>query len=214
MYRLNALYNVLVLAFMADCQIFYPNTGSINDFHAGDSLTVELTSPYDTSSRLSLFCSNEENRRQHLAAMQTCTDQEPARFTSSVPARSTSPVTFRLPSPSENCYLELRQDTDNYKTSPIFSVGPSNGTSTTWSSGSQSDEEQSFLTSAMEQATATAQQPLPSTVRPDISLPDDVTEEQYVLEDGTKCLDISGTQSNSQGCWEKLQLSAWLPKWV
>lgn len=62
MLRLNTLCNVLIIAFLANGQIFYPNAGSVSDFHVGDTLTVELLS-YDVPSRLSLFCSNEARRK-------------------------------------------------------------------------------------------------------------------------------------------------------
>lgn len=146
--------------------------------------------------------------------MQRLPDQASARFTSRVPPKSTIPVSIVLQMTSENCYLELRRGPRIYTTSPIFSVGESNGTSTIWSSGSQSNEQQSLVSSALEQATATSEGSTPNTPRPDLRLPSDSAEDQYVLDDGTKCLDVSGTQSNSAECWEKLQLSQWLPAWV
>ncbi|KAL8804077.1 MAG: hypothetical protein Q9182_002790 [Xanthomendoza sp. 2 TL-2023] len=107
----------------------------------------------------------------------------------------------------------LRQNSTTYVTSPIFSVGQSNGTSTKWTSASESSGQQSLVSSAIQQATPTPQEPVPSNDRPDIPLPGDGPVDRYNLPDGTNCTDVSGTQSNSAECWENLHLSEWLQQW-
>ncbi|KAL8652293.1 MAG: hypothetical protein Q9226_004330 [Calogaya cf. arnoldii] len=142
-------------------------------------------------------------------------EQWKARFTRSIPAQSASPVSLPLQQISDNCYLELRRDASNFYPSPIFSVTSNNGTSTTWSSGSQSNGQGSpIVASAIEQATATPERPSLSAPRPDLRLPDDGGEEQYVLNGGTSCLDVNNTLLKHRECWEILKLSRWLPEWT
>ena len=52
----------LTQAFEGNGQIFYPNATSVNDFHVGDTLVVDLVNPYGPA-RLLRYCSYEALRR-------------------------------------------------------------------------------------------------------------------------------------------------------
>ena len=43
-------------------QFFYPNAASVNDFHVGDTLVVDLANPYGPA-RLLFLCTDEAVRR-------------------------------------------------------------------------------------------------------------------------------------------------------
>ena len=110
-----------------------------------------------------------------------------------------------------NCYLQLVQGT-SYLVTPIFGIGPSNGTVTNWSYESMRPAPQSTTQTPMTTVSAGATNPPTSEAssRPAFNLTTDTPDKTY-NRDGTDCLNNGGEYQSD--CWELLDLDAWLANW-
>ncbi|KAL8785266.1 MAG: hypothetical protein Q9213_003470 [Squamulea squamosa] len=199
MARLTALFILLTWLSKVNGQIYYPNAGSINDSHVGDQVVVEFANPYKAA-KSQLYYSYIESPQINKA----------------VPAMGINAINLTLSVPaSPNCYLQLFQDRNNLVTTPIFSIAPSNGTQTTWTSGSLHNGQvtPAAVSSAISQVTAPANGQPSREPRPEYPLLSDGSDEDYDLGNGTNCLDVSTSELKDQRCWNKLNLNEWLQTW-
>lgn len=114
---------------------------------------------------------------------------------------------------STSCFFQLSQGSKHF-ISKTFPIMAKNGSAMAWGATTDAPlvrSQTDFLVHKSDSSMQSTGTPIPAIRRPPINLTSDGPDSQYVLDDGTDCL--NNADQYTPECWRVLNITSWLPQW-